>query len=123
LQIKSNAVGRAGVLRVTPGASVVQGTPVIDVLDDIARVVEVQVPSENILQFHEGDTVKLTFPGRLQRTGRIAAVAPQAQLLASGAAGDESFVDVRIEACGEQWPEVPAGSRVVVRLPSSFWSL
>jgi multidrug resistance efflux pump len=118
LEIKSTAVGKAGLLKITPGLAVAPGVPIVDVLDDIERVIIVSVPSAAIREFKAGDSVQLTFPGDEGRTGRIASIAPQA-VVPEGATGGESYVEVRIEASGELWPEVPAGTRVVVRVPSS----
>lgn len=118
LEIKSTAVGKAGLLKITPGLAVAPGVPIVDVLDDIERVIIVNVPSAEIRQFKAGDPVRLQFPGDEDRTGRIASIAPQA-IVPDGATGGESYVAVRIEASGELWPEVPAGTRVVVRVPSS----
>jgi multidrug resistance efflux pump len=118
LEIKSTAVGKAGLLKITPGLAVAPGVPIVDVLDDIERVVVVNVPSAEIRQFQSGDEVRLTFPGRENRTGRITVVAPQA-VVPVGSTGGESHVEVRVEASGELWPEVPAGTRVIVRAPSA----
>jgi HlyD family secretion protein len=118
LQIKSTAVGKAGLLKISPGLAVAPGVPIVDVLDDVERVIVVHVPSAEIRQFKSGDSVRLTFPGRENRSGRIAAIAPQA-IVPEGATGGESYVEVRIEASGELWPEVPAGTRVIVRVPSA----
>lgn len=121
LEIKSSAVGRAGILRVTAGSPVVQGAPIVDVLDDIERMIIVNVPSAEIHQFEKGGEVRLTFAGREQRAGRIVEIAPQAKI-PTGSMGQESYVEVRIEPCREVWPDVPADSRVIVRVAPSSWS-
>jgi multidrug resistance efflux pump len=115
LEIKSPAIGRIGLMRITAGSAVNPGGAIVDILDDIEREVVLQVPSEKILLFRKGDSVGLTFAGRERREGRIVSIAPQAQTV-SGEVGCESFVEVRIQPTGELWPEVPANSRVTVRL-------
>ncbi len=115
LEIKSPAIGRIGVLRITAGSAVNPGGAIVDILDDIEREVVVQAPSEKILMFRCGDKVTVTFAGKEAREGRIVKIAPQAQTM-NDEVGGESFVEVRIQQTGEIWPEVPAGSRVAVRL-------
>ncbi|MBX3443579.1 MAG: HlyD family efflux transporter periplasmic adaptor subunit [Planctomyces sp.] len=116
LEIKSTAVGTAGLMRVTPGCSVAPGTPIVDVLDDVERVIVVNVPSEQIRSFRKGGEVSLTFAGRELRAGRVFDIAPQA-VVPAGATGGESYIEVRIEPTGAVWPELPAGSRVQIRVP------
>lgn len=122
LEIKSAVVGRAGLLKVAAGTVVAQGEPIVDVLDNVERVVVVYVPSEQILKFREGKEVRLTFAGHQDRRGRITQIAPQAEL-PPGCIGQESYVEVRVEACGEVWPEVPAMTRIVVRVPTPILDL
>jgi multidrug resistance efflux pump len=115
LEIKSPAIGRIGVMRITAGSAVNPGGAIVDILDDIQREVVVLAPSEKILLFQNGEKVGVTFAGKEQREGRIVKIAPQAQTK-NDEVGGESFVEVRIQQVGEIWPEVPAGSRVTVRL-------
>jgi multidrug resistance efflux pump len=115
LEIKSPAIGRIGVMRITAGSPVNPGGAIVDILDDIEREVVVQAPSEKILLFRVGEKVEVTFAGRETREGQIVRIAPQAQTK-NDEVGGESFVEVRIQQVGEIWPEVPAGSRVTVRL-------
>ncbi len=115
LEIKSPAIGRIGVLRISTGSAVNPGGAIVDILDDIEREIVVQVPSEKILLFRNGEKVCVTFAGKECREGRISRIAPQAQTVSSDVGG-ESFIEVRIQQCGEMWPEVPAGSRVTIRL-------
>ena len=115
LEIKSPAIGRIGLMRITAGSAVNPGGAIVDILDDIEREVVVQAPSEKILQFKAGEKVDVIFAGKERREGRIVSIAPQAQTMTSDV-GSESFIEVRIQPTGEIWPEVPAGSRVTVRL-------
>ena len=115
LEIKSPAVGRIGVMRMNPGSAVAPGGAIVDILDDIEREVVVEAPSEKILLFQCGEKVCVTFAGKERREGRIVKIAPQAQTK-NDDVGGESFVEVRIQQTGEMWPEVPAGSRVSIRL-------
>lgn len=115
LDIKSPAVGRIGVLRINAGGAVNPGGAIVDILDDIEREVVVQTPSEKIMLFKEGENVGVMFAGKERREGKIVEIAPQAQTMNSDVGG-ESFIEVRIRQCGERWPEVPAGSRVTVRV-------
>jgi multidrug resistance efflux pump len=115
LDIKSPAIGRIGVMRITAGSAVNPGGAIVDILDDIEREVVVLAPSEKILLFRSGEKVGVTFAGKEQREGRIVKIAPQAQTK-NDEVGGESFVEVRIQQVGEMWPQVPAGSRVSVRL-------
>ncbi|OAI56862.1 hypothetical protein AYO47_01925 [Planctomyces sp. SCGC AG-212-M04] len=115
LEIKSPAIGRIGVMRIAAGTAVNPGGAIVDILDDIEREVVVLAPSEKILLFKNGEKVGVTFAGKEQREGRIVKIAPQAQTK-NDDVGGESFVEVRIQQVGEIWPEVPAGSRVTVRL-------
>jgi len=115
LEIKSPAIGRIGVMQITAGSAVNPGGAIVDILDDIEREVVVQAPSEQILHFQCGEKVSVRFAGKEEREGRIVKIAPQAQTM-NNDVGGESFVEVRIQQVGEIWPDVPAGSRVTVRL-------
>jgi multidrug resistance efflux pump len=115
LEIKSPAIGRIGVMRIAAGSPVNPGGAIVDILDDIQREVVVLAPSEKILLFRRGEKVSVTFAGQEEREGRIVKIAPQAQTR-TDEVGSEAFVEVRIQQVGEIWPEVPAGSRVSVRL-------
>lgn len=107
--ITSSAIGRAGVFFKRAGDYVVVGEPIVEVLDDSQRFVVLDVPSERIADFTIGRELAVTFPGGVNRRGRVVRVAPQAvrDLKDSGA-----VVRVHVEQAGVVWPSIPIGTRV-----------
>lgn len=115
LTIASTAVGTVGVYQLKPGDHVQPGMPIVQLLDDSQRWIEVGIPSRQITDFTIGVEVKLEFPGDEDRTGRVFSIAPQAEPGADLQDAD-ALIMVRIEPTEKLWPSVPVGSRVDVRL-------
>jgi multidrug efflux pump subunit AcrA (membrane-fusion protein) len=115
LTIVSPAIGRVGVYRVNEGDRVDPGMPIVELLDDARRFLKVEVPSSEIARFTVGQNVILSFPGGAEGTGRVYTIAPQAEPRSDRAACDPTVV-VHVEPTGLPWPQLPFGSRVMVRL-------
>ena len=112
--ITSPVIGQAGVFLRQPGDYVRVGDRIVEIFDDVQRFVVVEVPSGDVGRFKVGLEFPLTFPGDVQRTGRVTHVAPQAIAADSG---DETVVRVQLEPAGLLWPHVPIESRIIVSVP------
>lgn len=118
LVVTAPAIGRVGVFKVRRGDLVKRGTALVELLDPAQRYLVAHVPSQQIGAFGEGIEVRLSFPGRVIRHGRVSNVAPQAGGGNVPIPGNDVAVLVRIEQSGELWPDVPIGSHVrVAALP------
>ena len=115
LVVRSNAVGTVGLFRARRGDSLQRGEPIVEILDEARRWVVASVASSAVPSFAPERVVSLTFPGGLIRTGRVVAVAPQADHNVIDLQQDPR-VSVRIEETGAAWPNVPLGSRIDVQL-------
>lgn len=115
LTIASHAVGTVGVFQRKPGDHLQPGMPIVELLDDAQRWIEVGVPSRDVTDFTIGAIVELEFPGDDERMGRVFSIAPQAEP-GTDLNHADARVMVRIEPAEKLWPGVPVGSRVDVRL-------
>lgn len=112
LEVVASGYGKVGLLRVKAGDRVVAGDEIVELLDDSQRELLVHVPSRAVPRFGLGTVVQLSFPGNVERTGRVASVSPQAD---RGEQIDgDPVVLVRVEQTGAVWPKGPAGSQVRV---------
>ena len=116
LTVPSTAVGKVGVYRVHVGDHVEPGQTIVELLDDSRRHLRVEVPSSHISGLEIARGVDIAFPGGIQRTGRIARIAPQTIPTDSNSHGAESLILVHVEQTGELWPDLPIGTRVDVSL-------
>lgn len=109
--LTSPAVGKIGAVRVHVGEPADPGTPVLEIVDDVERSISVDVPSQHLFRFSLGTDVRVVFPGKIQRTGRVSKVATLAE-----STGDQrdSTLRVTVEPSGKLWPTVPVGSRLPV---------
>jgi multidrug resistance efflux pump len=115
LSVPSSSFGIVGLFRVTPGAAVEPGEPLVDILDDQTRYLVAHVSSRYITQFSKGNAVDLIFPGGQRRTGVVERVAPQAEIdTLDPRKTDDSIVHVDIAPSGRVWPTLPIGSQVQV---------
>ncbi len=112
--IVSPVIGQAGIFHRKPGDYVRVGDRIVEIFDDVQRFVVVDVPSSEVGPFKVGQEFPLTFPGDVQRRGRVSRVAPQA---IASASAEETVVRVQLEPAGLLWPHVPIESRVVVSVP------
>ncbi len=112
--IVSPVIGQAGIFLRHPGDFVRVGDRIVEIFDDVHRFVVVEVPSSDVGPFKVGQEFPLTFPGDVQRLGRVSRVAPQA---IASASADETSVRVHLEPVGLLWPHVPIESQVVVSVP------
>ena len=116
LTVASTAVGTVGVFQRKPGDHLQPGMPIVELLDDSRRWIEVAIPSRDITEFTIGSNVELEFPGDEERTGCVFSIAPQAEPGTAVSSSTDAQVMVRIEPTEKLWPIVPVGSRVDVRL-------
>ena len=116
LTIESTAVGTVGVFQKKPGDHLLPGMPIVELLDDSQRWIEVGIPSMHITDFTVGSNVELDFPGDEERTGRVFSIAPQAEPGTAVSSSSDALVMIRIESTEKLWPAIPDGSRVDVRL-------
>jgi len=114
LVVTSPAIGQVGVFKVRRGDHLVPGTPIVELLDDAKRFLNVSVPSADITSFTIGTEVALVFPGNEQFTGQVFSIAPQAVSLDPSVS--DSTIAVHVEQTGKLWPTLPIGSHVKVRL-------
>lgn len=115
--------GTVGLFRHLEGELLPAGEPVVELLDQDRRYIEVQVPSRRIAEFEAGTRVALTFSGGIKRVGKIRSIPPQAKPVkeahAVATAGDIP-VTLIIDPVGIEWPSSPIGSSVQVTLHRSF---
>ncbi len=118
LTIASPAIGRVGVFQVKRGDHLEPGTPIVELLDSSQRFLVVHVPSQQITNYTIDTRVRLIFPGRQNREGRVYSIAPQAlpQHDVPVEVGHDAPVAVLVEQVGAVWPDVPMGARVTVEL-------
>jgi multidrug resistance efflux pump len=117
LTVPSPAIGTVGVFRVRRGDHLVPGTPIVELLDDSQRHLVVNVPSQEITSFGLGTRLKLLFPGKVEREGKVVRISPQATHSAGQGPPDaDTTILVHVEQKGRLWPEVPIGSQVRVQL-------
>ena len=117
LTVVSPSIGRVGVFHCKPGDQLVPGTPIVELLDDARRYLMVCIPSRDITEFPIETSVKLEFPGKQIRTGRITSIAPQAQPVdTDDLFSGDTVIMAQVDQTGRVWPDVPIGSRVVVRV-------
>lgn len=116
LTVASTSVGTVGVFQLKPGDHLQPGTPIVELLDDSQRWIEVGIPSRDITAFTIGSNADLEFPGGVDRSGRVFSIAPQAEPGNGTRSESDALVMVRIEQTDKLWPTVPVGSRVDVRL-------
>ncbi|MGE0374304.1 MAG: HlyD family secretion protein [Planctomycetaceae bacterium] len=114
MTITSTVIGQAGVFVRKPGDYVRTGDRIIEIFDDVLRYVVVDVPSGGVDAFKAGREFPLTFPGGVERRGRVIRVAPQAVATNSGG---ETVVRVHLEPAGLLWPRLPIESQILVGVP------
>lgn len=113
LTILSPGYGTVGVFRKEVGDPVEGTETVVELLDEERRAVSAAIPSSAVGCFSCGQTVRLVFPGAVERTGQVAEIPPQTTASKRGA---DATVAVRIEPTGSAWPRLPIGSQVTVLL-------
>ncbi len=112
--ITSPVIGQTGIFLRQPGDYVRVGDRIVEIFDDVHRLIVVEVPSREVGPFKVGEEFPLTFPGGVERMGRVTRIAPQA---IASATSDETVVRVQLEPAGLLWPHVPIESQVVVSVP------
>ncbi|MDA0835832.1 MAG: HlyD family efflux transporter periplasmic adaptor subunit [Planctomycetota bacterium] len=115
--------GTVGLFRHLEGELLSAGEPVVELLDQDRRYLEVQVPSRRIAEFEAGTRVSLTFSGGVKRVGEIRSIPPQAKQVAEAHAVAHAAdipVTLIIDPVGIEWPASPIGSTVGVKLHHSF---
>ncbi|MEX1231909.1 MAG: HlyD family efflux transporter periplasmic adaptor subunit [Planctomycetaceae bacterium] len=115
--------GMVGLFRHLEGELLPAGEPVVELLDQDRRYLEVQVPSRRIADFEVGTRVSLMFSGGVKRVGKIRSIPPQAKQIREGhAVAPDADIPVTliIDPVGIEWPESPIGSTVGVTLHRSF---
>lgn len=112
LTITAPGYGTVGILRRRAGDKVEKGEPILELLDRKRQSVRLLVPSHDLGRFEIGRDVRVFFPGKAERRGTIASIAPQAERRNDG----ENFIALRIEPKGKLWPQVPFATSVDVTL-------
>ncbi|MFN0199355.1 MAG: HlyD family efflux transporter periplasmic adaptor subunit, partial [Planctomycetaceae bacterium] len=122
-QLTSAHYGTVGVFQHVEGELLTAGEPVVELLDQDRRYLEVQVPSQRIAEFSAGARVSLSFSGDVTRTGQIRSIPPQAKH-SKGEFAMTNAVDIPvtliIDPVGLEWPRSPIGSTVEVTLNRNF---
>ncbi len=111
------AVPQSGSLKgfaLSSGDLIQQGETIASVADEQDRFLEVTVPSRELTKMTPETEVRLTFPGGIDRMGRVSD--KTATVTEAGQSG-ETHILVKVEPAGKLWPEVPLGSSVIVKLP------
>lgn len=117
LTVTSPAIGTVGMFKVQRGDHLTPGTPIVELLDGSQRHLVVNVPSQEITSFETERALKLIFPGKLEREGRVVRIAPQATRSSQQDSSQaDTTVLVYVEQKGRLWPDVPIGSQVRVRM-------
>lgn len=111
LTLTAEATGVVGVYSVEPGGHVAAHTSIVQVIDEDRPCLQLEVPSDRIVDFHVGETVDILFPGNVERSGRIEAIPPQTSSAASGA---KPVVLITVTPAGKLWPRLPSGCAVEV---------
>ncbi len=122
-QLTSAHYGTVGVFQHVEGELLTAGEPVVELLDQDRRYLEVQVPSQRIAEFAAGARVSLFFSGGVSRTGQIRSIPPQAKHPKGEFAMTDSAdipVTLIIDPVGLEWPQSPIGSTVEVTLSRSL---
>lgn len=109
--LTSPVVGKIGALRSRPEEPVAPGSTILEIVDEVERSIAVDVPSQHLSRFGVGSELRILFPGKVTRTGRVTRIAT----LAEPANGNrDSTVRVTVEPSGKLWPTIPVGSRLPV---------
>ncbi|MCA8996202.1 MAG: HlyD family efflux transporter periplasmic adaptor subunit [Planctomycetaceae bacterium] len=109
--LTSTVVGQIGRIFVVEGETLEDEMEVIEIVDDVDRTVQVDIPSQHILKFGVGTSVAIEFPGKAKRSGRVAKLAIVAEPSTNAS---QTVVPAVIEPAGKLWPAIPPGSQVLV---------
>lgn len=116
LTLAADATGIVGVYRVTAGGFVSAHNTIVQVIDEDRPHLQVEVPTDRIVEFRPGETVALLFPGNVERTGRVESIPPQTR---DASNGERPAVVMSVAPTGKLWPKLPLGSGAEV-LKSRF---
>jgi multidrug resistance efflux pump len=111
LTLTAESTGVVGVYGVEPGGHVAAHGTIVHVIDEDRPCLQLEVPSDRIVEFRVGETVDILFPGNVERIGRIEAIPPQTS---STASGTQPVVLVSVVPAGKLWPRLPSGCGVEV---------
>lgn len=117
--ILSDNYGTVGSLWLKEGDVVDAGQKMLELIDEDRRFLLASVPSREMTRVARGSKVELVFPGEQKRVGTVVDIPLRAGNVVATSAQDVP-VEVRIEASGREWPELPLGTRVRVNLASSL---
>lgn len=111
--ILSENYGTVSDLNLKAGDIVTAGQKLLDLVDQDRRYLLASIPSKDISQVSKGSKVELIFPGNQIRQGTVVDIPLRAESVVASSVHDVP-IDVRVEASGREWPDLPLGTRVRV---------
>lgn len=115
LTLVAEVHGTVGLLQAQTGDLVPARGQIVSLMDEDQPYLVVKVPSDRLVDYAPGTPLRILFPGRIERQGKVEAVPPQAETEAKNSPSAPTQIAVVVAPTGAAWPKIPFGASVEVQ--------